>query len=138
MGLLFWLASVSFYFHTYLLIDLSDNQTKLIFTIKSISYSSLASQSPSLSIASRKFYNSSSDILISKYLAALFKFLKDILPVSSSSNNRNAFPFRPFSCSWRHGKLIILEHSGSIFFHAFWGFLHDRLKPNTSWQLKRC
>ena len=66
-------------------------QNKLVLRMIRMNSSSLISPSPSRSASSIISYISSSVMFSPSSLATRFKFLKEILPVSSSSNRRKAF-----------------------------------------------
>ena len=74
--------------------------------------SSLISPSPSLSASSTISYISSSVIFSPNSLATLFKFLNEIFPLSSSSNNLNAFYISSLGSLSAILTVIISKNSG--------------------------
>merc|ERR1711862_432764 len=76
-------------------------QKRFVFFMMRRNSSSLTSPSPSRSASSIISCSSSSVILSPSSLAPMFKFLKEILPVSSSSNKRNALRISSFGSRLR-------------------------------------
>merc|ERR1711907_416492 len=80
---------------------LQTTQKRLVFFMMRRNSSSLTSPSPSRSASSIISWSSSSVILSPSSLATRLRFLKEILPVSSSSNKRNALRISSFGSRLR-------------------------------------
>merc|ERR1711920_967937 len=87
------------------------NQKRFVFFIIRRNSSSLTSPSPSRSASSIISCNSSSVIRSPSSFATRFRFLKEILPVSSSSKSRKAFKISSLGSRFRILCVIILRNS---------------------------
>merc|ERR1719487_2822034 len=88
-----------------------DTQKRFVFFMIRRNSSSFTSPSPSRSASSIISCNSSSVILSPSSFATRFKFLNEILPVSSSSNKRKAFKISSLGSLLRILCVIILRNS---------------------------
>merc|ERR1740138_1379989 len=88
------------------------HQNKLVFFMMRRNSSSFTSPSPSRSASSIISWSSSSVMRSPSSFATRFKFLKEILPVSSSSKRRKAFRISSFGSRFRILWVIILRNSG--------------------------
>mmetsp|Transcript_124829 Transcript_124829/g.335060 ORF Transcript_124829/g.335060 Transcript_124829/m.335060 type:complete len:200 (-) Transcript_124829:8-607(-) len=86
-------------------------QNKFVFFMMRRNSSSFTSPSPSLSASSIISCNSSSVIRSPNSFATRFRFLKEILPVSSSSNSLKAFNISSLGSRFRILCVIILRNS---------------------------
>mmetsp|Transcript_142985 Transcript_142985/g.362909 ORF Transcript_142985/g.362909 Transcript_142985/m.362909 type:complete len:201 (-) Transcript_142985:340-942(-) len=77
------------------------SQKRFVFFMIRKNSSSFTSPSPSRSASSIISWSSSSVMRSPNSLATRFKFLKEILPVSSSSNKRNAFKISSFGSRFK-------------------------------------